>query len=366
MKKIIIILVLIGVITISSSLNFGSSKSSGNYFLRSIDTNELRFNSAQEVTEALEDSMFSYEYNTSENNIDFTSIEYIPEQEYYKIQEFNTISENLKQVIYASYDLENNLYKFSLELFDSNDMLVYQGYEEYTPIFEVVDGVQKIYLEVDGELISIDTAFASDSIDNLDFLTLANPDYILVGGAAVVMAVIIIPQILDEVTTVTTSVTEKIVSILTGWYTTITSTFTSTVTIQTYAISVDGELYDMIIVDAEVLESLDKSEIFLALADSDTGYLWISKVAITEAVAATAIRTSDYVMSFGGSKKLYTSTYTFEYNTAERIARLAFGNTPTLTDCHNMTAGSGYYNHFHGIQDNGDQGRGHSFYGHPY
>jgi hypothetical protein len=337
---------------------------------RILNANNFLTSNIDEFNKVYFDKFDEYSYEADDNSIKFTSFDDSNANLIYGYELFDTENETLTKIINAEYDLENNIYNVSMEVKDSTGHIVDSYYGVFEPIFATNDsGFTEIYFEMDDKLIPLSIVYSQEPIQDLfdDILNFTGDISVSGGGAIILFAVTIVPFVVD----ITVDVIEGIGTVVTtifDWFTTVSQSIfgssTSNVISSSYTLNLENVKYDFIVLTQSKINTMNKGNIYVAIADTYTGLMWISTVNINETLAASILFTESTITSLAGSKTLVISTYTYYSSEAYKLAQAAGGGSlPKSAEVHGGGS-AGYYWHYHPYIG-GLVGASHSFYGNP-
>jgi len=337
---------------------------------RILNANNFLASNMDEFNKVYFDEFDEYSYEADDKSIKFSSFNDSNANMIYGYELLDTEHETLTKMISAEYDLENNIYNVSIEVKDSTNHIVDSYYGVFEPVFATNDrGFTEIYFEMNDKLIPLSIVYSQEPIQDLfdDTLNFTGDISVSGGGAIILFAVTIVPFVID----ITVDVVEGIGSVVTtifDWFTTVSQSIfgstTSTIISSSYTLNLENVKYDFVVLTQSKIDTMNLSDIYIAIADTYTGLMWISTISINETMAASILFTESTITSLAGSKTLVVSTYTFYSSEAYKLAQIAGGGSlPKSAEVHGG-GDAGYYWHYHPYIG-GLVGASHSFYGNP-
>lgn len=372
-----LILAIITFSTVSLINTNNKSTINDNFAIRNVDVNEMGALSYEEKIQGFLNEFDMYEYDYDDSIIEFNGVLTREISGFYGYEFLNTIDETLITRSYnTKIDCETGVVTLVINS-KQNEQVIEQIEEEVTPIYDEVLDDYIITLE-NGTKISVLDSLASD---NLNPCITGVDDAVLVAGAAAILIVVVLaPQIEKMSTTIVNTVVTWVKSFwswLRSRWTKKTTTTTTIVTTETivYPITINNSTYKLKEYDKVLKEYNNKSFFdnqlyYLAIGDTEDKHMYVSTVHVTYEIALQVLSASTPILvdsahpqtSNKPVNQFVLSIYTQKQHLAYGLAYSA-GTLLGFPGCtHHEAYKKGYFNHFH---PGSEYHEPHCFYGYP-
>ncbi|MBQ7977731.1 MAG: hypothetical protein IJ301_04010 [Clostridia bacterium] len=330
----------------------------GSYYLRAtstelttrdINVNEIGMLSYEEKVDQLlnEFDVYSYDYTNTEITFEGSLIRNLSDITGY--QKLNTIDDSEVTKTYSTkFNVETETFTL-ITKFEQSGVVIKTTEESVIPYYDSTEDDYFIPLE-DGTALSVAEALKDDNFN--ECVAIVDDAAILVAAALAITIVVAAPVIVDVVTTVVTQVVTWVKSFW-SWFRSLftkkTVTVTSSVvtTTITYPITISGTTYKL--KKYEKTRYFDPLSYYLALADTDDGFMYISTTPINESVARAVIYSATFVPSAhqNSKKSFVASVYTENQARASNIAATVGSMLGCPGNIHHYAMKIGYFSHYH-------------------
>ena len=346
----------------------------GKEVLRTIDVDSIGVMSYEEKINGLINQFDSYDttYVAENGLLSFNAQSTITIDQVKNINFVNSYDEEVVKKYETTLNPETMEFTIITKYFQ-NDEIVKE--ETFIVIPYYVEEEDDWKVDLDNESVSVKEVLASN---NFEACIAGVDDVVVVGCAAVlfVVAVVVCAPVVEEVVTIVVEQVVEAFKSFWGWlkglFTTKTVTTTITTTVYKYNVKIGSKKYTLERAENKVFTA---NKYYVAVADTESGFVYISTEDITYAEAVSVLASTTMVNAISGSNlRFVLSTYTLLSSDAQSVADVAAtylaGNGSTFHAYHNQDKYGNkkkgiFYQHYHPCYPY-VHGTAHSFFGAPY